>query len=67
MDQFFQLFLLAIIVALIIFYEVPPLLREKRWRDVTVFSVVLIIGTTMVGLWLVGIKIPAPFKALGVY
>lgn len=63
----FHLFLLAVLTAIIIYYEVPPLLQEQRWVDLTVFSVVLILGVTMLGLWVVGVTIPAPFKALGLY
>lgn len=67
MSSNFQLILLAIVVFLIIYYEVPNLWQEKQWKELIVFSVVLIIGTGLLGLWLMGVDIPAPFEALGFY
>lgn len=64
---YFQLLLLAIVVFIIILYELPHLLQEKQWKELAVFSVVLILGTSMLGMWLLGVDIPAPFEALGVY
>lgn len=67
MDKLLYSMILLIVVALIIYFEVPPLLKAKRWLDITVFSVLLILGTAMMSFWIFDIRIPAPFKALGVY
>lgn len=65
--MFFQMLVFAIVLALIIYFEIPKILKRKAWLELSVFSVVFLIGSTLLTLWMLGVKIPAPFKALGVY
>ncbi|MTI81682.1 MAG: hypothetical protein FH758_12545 [Firmicutes bacterium] len=67
MDTALQLSILTIVVILITLFELPKLWQEKLWKEVIVFSTVLILGTVLMVTWTIGIKIPAPFKALGIY
>jgi hypothetical protein len=52
--------------ALIIFTEVPPLVKQKMWRELIAFSVFLIIGMMLSIPQALGIKIPSPNNAIEV-
>ncbi|RYD06502.1 hypothetical protein N752_04030 [Desulforamulus aquiferis] len=67
MDSLIQLFLLFIAVISIIYYETTPLIKDKAWREASVSLAVLLLGSSLLYLWMMGIKLPAPFKGLGFY
>ena len=51
---------LIFIFILIIFFEVPSLIRSKLWRELAAFSVLLTIGFVLSFLQVIGVKIPSP-------
>jgi hypothetical protein len=50
-----------IIIALL---QIPGLIDRKLWRELTVFSVLLVIGFTLSLLQVIGVKIPSPNQAI---
>jgi len=56
--------ILIIIVILTTIYEVPPLIREKRYKELILFSGLLFFGSTLVILEGLGVTVPNPFDAL---
>ena len=51
---------LIFIFILIIFFEIPGLIRRKLWRELAAFSVFLTIGFVLSFLQVIGVKIPSP-------
>ncbi|HHY70359.1 MAG TPA: hypothetical protein GX519_01600 [Thermoanaerobacterales bacterium] len=51
---------LILIFIVIVFLEVPGLLREKLWRELIAFSVLLSIGFILSFLQVISVKIPSP-------
>ena len=51
---------LIFIFILIIFFDVPSLIRRKLWRELAAFSVLLTIGFVLSFLQVIGVKIPSP-------
>ncbi|MDA8235460.1 MAG: hypothetical protein M0Z31_11815 [Clostridia bacterium] len=52
------LFILLIIA--LIWYEVPPLIQRKMWREIAVFSALLTNGILLVAAHKAGIPLPNP-------
>jgi len=50
-----------IIIALL---QIPGLIDRKLWRELTVFSVLLVIGFTLSLLQVIDIKIPSPNQGI---
>ncbi|MDO7787289.1 hypothetical protein [Desulforamulus aquiferis] len=67
MDSLIQLFLLFIAVISIIYYDTTPLIKNKAWKEALFSLALLLLGSSLLCLWMMGIRLPAPFKALGVY
>lgn len=55
-----SLFILVLVFIGIAFYEVPKLIREKLWRELWTFSILLLIGFVLSVLQIMGIKVPLP-------
>ncbi|WP_199242486.1 hypothetical protein [Desulfosporosinus fructosivorans] len=53
------LLLLAFIVIVLI--EVPSLIKKKHWRELTVFSILLVTAFIMALLQIIGVTMPNPF------
>ena len=51
---------LIFIFILIIFFEIPGLIRRKLWRELAAFSVFITIGFVLSFLQVIGVKIPSP-------
>lgn len=48
----------------IAFYEVPGLIRQKRWRELSAFAVLLTVGFVLSLLQTIGVKVPNPTKGI---
>ena len=48
----------------IILFEVPALVKGKMWRELTAFSVYLLVGMALSIPTLLGVKLPNPTKAI---
>ncbi|TGE34602.1 hypothetical protein [Desulfosporosinus sp. Sb-LF] len=53
------LLLVSVFIGIILF-EVPNLIRNKYWRELIVFSILLSIAFTMAMLETMGVKLPNP-------
>jgi hypothetical protein len=56
------LVLLVTAFAAIAMYEVPQMAKEHHWRDLTVFSVLLLSTFTLGVLMLMKVNVPNPLK-----
>ncbi len=54
--------LLVTAFAAIVMYEVPQMAKEHHWRDLTVFSVLLLSVFTLSLLMLMKVNVPNPLK-----
>lgn len=55
---------LILVFAIIIGYELPELLQKRQWREVAVFSGLIIFGFTISYLQMIGVTLPNPVKAI---
>ncbi|MCK1991228.1 hypothetical protein GW626_12860 [Peribacillus muralis] len=46
--------------AIISYFEIPPLVKTKCWRETIVFSLLLVVGMTLSILIILNITIPTP-------
>jgi len=58
------IFLLIMVFIGIILFEVPNLIREKHWRELTVFSVFLLLAFILSLLQTIGVKILSPMQGI---
>jgi len=54
------LLLVLIVFLAIIWLEVPPLVRQKMWRELIVFSLFMLIGMALSIPQVLGIPVPSP-------
>lgn len=59
-----MILLLFIIFIGVILFEVPGLVRKKYWRELTFFSLFLLVAFTLALLQVIGVKIPSPFNGI---
>lgn len=59
-----MIFLLIIVFIGIALFEVPGLIRKKYWRELTVFSIFLLLAFILSLLQTIGVKIPNPTKGM---
>lgn len=57
-----MIFLLIIVFAGTILYEVPGLIKNGYWRDLTIFFILSVTALTMSILYIYNIQIPNPVK-----
>jgi hypothetical protein len=62
--NFMNIILVVIPALLIALWEAPPLLKARQWKDLTVFTVILLAGFTLALLQVLGVKVPNPTKGL---
>ncbi len=55
---------LIIVFAIIALINVPPLIREKQWRELTVYSGFFALAVTLSMLLALGVDIPSPIKGV---
>lgn len=57
---------MLLIVVLIIYaaFQAPALARERRWRQLGVFAVIVMAGIILNGLLILGVRVPNPGDAL---
>ena len=58
------IFLLIIVFIGIALFEIPGLIRKKYWRELTVFSIFLLLAFILSLLQAIGTKIPSPMKGI---
>ena len=59
-----MIFLLIIVFIGIALFEIPGLIRKKYWRELTVFSIFLLLAFILSLLQAIGTKIPSPMKGI---
>ncbi|AFV06281.1 hypothetical protein DCF50_p2278 [Dehalobacter sp. CF] len=59
-----MIFLLTITFVAIGLFEVPALVRNKHWRELTVFSVLFVSAFILALLQAADVKIPSPVKGV---
>lgn len=59
-----MIFLLVCAFIGVILFEVPSLIRQKYWRELIVFSLLLAMAFAMSLLETIGVKIPSPAKGM---
>lgn len=55
-----MIFLLIAVFLIIIFIDVPRLVKERMWRELAAFSVFLLIGMALAIPQAIGKKVPNP-------
>jgi hypothetical protein len=59
-----MIILLIIAFICIVLWEVPALIRGKKWRELTAFSLFLLLAFALSLLNTIGVKIPSPMKGI---
>lgn len=59
-----MILLLVLVFVIIILLEVPRLLKEKMWRELTVFFVLLVIGMIYSFGQFLDLPLPVPTKGI---
>ncbi|MGD8401766.1 MAG: hypothetical protein PVH64_12685 [Bacillota bacterium] len=59
-----DIILLISIFTGIILYEAPTLVRQKQWRELISFSIILVIGFVLCLFQIIGIKLPNPSRLI---
>ena len=57
-----MIFLLIVTFICLILYEVPGLIRNKYWKELTVFSVLMLIAFIISLLQILRIELPNPVR-----
>lgn len=60
-----KIFLLAVACELIALMEVPRLLKNKHYKDLTVFVILLLFSFTIALMQIMGVVLPNPTKGIG--
>jgi hypothetical protein len=58
------IFLLSLVFLIIIYLEVPPLVKNKSWRELIAFAVFLWLGMFLSVPLVLGFDLPSPTKAI---
>ncbi|WP_273484869.1 hypothetical protein [Desulforamulus ruminis] len=59
-----MIILIVLAFGVIVFLEVPGLVKKKAWRELAVFSFFLILGFTLALLQVMGVALPNPNHAI---
>jgi len=59
-----MIFLLMSVFIIIVLFEAPNLVRNKHWRELVVFSILLLLAFTLALLQTYGVRIPNPGKLI---
>ncbi|SDZ67652.1 hypothetical protein SAMN05421736_13028 [Evansella caseinilytica] len=59
-----MIFLLLVFFAIVVWLEVPGLIRKKYWRELAVFSLFLLSTFFLSLLQLLDVRIPNPVKGI---
>ncbi|MBE3519383.1 MAG: hypothetical protein IMW97_03660 [Firmicutes bacterium] len=59
-----NILLLILAFAAIAAYEIPEIVRKREWKELVVFSVLLLIGFTVSFFQTIGVKVPNPVKGI---
>lgn len=59
-----MIFLLILVFAVIIAFEAPGLVRKKMWRELTAFSVLLLIGMVLSFGQALDLPLPNPTRGI---
>lgn len=59
-----MIFLLILVFALIIAFEAPGLVRKKMWRELTAFSVLLLVGMILSFGQALDLPLPNPTRGI---
>lgn len=59
-----MIILLILGFLVIVFFEIPDLIRKKYWRELAVFSVLLVAAFILALLQTAGVDIPSPFTVI---
>ena len=54
--------LLAAVFAVILFLEVPGMVKKKQWRELTVYSVLMAIALVISAMYILDLDVPNPVK-----
>ncbi|HHV06999.1 MAG TPA: hypothetical protein GXX69_02115 [Firmicutes bacterium] len=57
-----MMFLLILIYLAVIAFEIPKLVREKKWRDLVVFSLFMLLAVGLSLPMAMGVEIPNPTR-----
>ncbi|HHY12183.1 MAG TPA: hypothetical protein GX529_06085 [Firmicutes bacterium] len=60
--SFLHLALLVAVFALIAWHEVPAIVKKQQWRELTLFSVLMLSTLTLSILMLMKVSVPNPTK-----
>ncbi len=55
-----MIIMLIIITAIVIYMEVPALVKNKYWKELITFSILIFTGLILNLLLIIGVKIPSP-------
>lgn len=56
--------LLLVAFAVIAVCELPPLIREKRWRELTAFAVLYVLALALSSMLTLGVTPPSPMRGV---
>ncbi len=59
-----MIFLLILVFLFIIYLQVPPLVKNKMWRELIAFAVFLWLGMVLAVPLVLGFNLPSPTKAI---
>ncbi|MCG1011045.1 hypothetical protein JT739_00340 [Tepidanaerobacter sp. GT38] len=59
-----MIILVILIFIIIAFLQIPGLIEQKLWRELTAVSVFLVIGFALSLLQVIGVKIPSPNQGI---
>lgn len=57
---------IVIISLLIAWKEIPPLKKQKKKKDIWIFSILQLTATTLLSLVILEVKIPSPLEVIRV-
>jgi len=55
-----MIIILIVITAIVIYMEVPALIKNKYWKELITFSILILTGFILSLLLIIGVKIPSP-------
>jgi hypothetical protein len=59
-----KIFFILLIISFIMMKEMPQMIRERNYNEITVFSIILLLGTTYVIDLAYNLHLPNPTKGI---
>lgn len=59
-----KVFGIIVITLLIIWKEIPPLKKQKKKKEIWIFSIFQFMATTLLSLVVLNVKIPSPLEVI---